>query len=120
MWSPARGADGAEMVFVSAGFDIYYDDPLGGMKVTPGGFANLARVVLEFARKTCQGKVVFVLEGGYHLDGLRDSVKEVLRTLNGEVLAGGRDEELRKRIDHRLMDPIIKKVKDAQKNYWKL
>ncbi len=109
-----------QMVFVSAGFDIYYDDPLGGMKVTPGGFANLARIVLEFARKTCGGKVVFVLEGGYHLDGLTDSVKEVLRTLNGEVLAGGRNEEMRRRIDHRLIDPIIKKVKEAQKPFWSL
>lgn len=109
-----------QMVFVSAGFDIYYDDPLGGMKVTPGGFANLARIVLEFARKTCGGKVVFVLEGGYHLDGLTDSVKEVLRTLNGEVLAGGRNEEMRRGIDHRLIDPIMKKVKEAQKPFWSL
>ncbi len=111
---------GPQMIFVSAGFDIYYDDPLGGMKVTPPGFANLARIVLEFAEKTCGGRVVFVLEGGYHLDGLRDSVKEVLRTLSGEVLAGGRNEKMRGEIDHRLIDPVIRKVKETQKSFWKL
>jgi acetoin utilization deacetylase AcuC-like enzyme len=108
-----------DIVFVSAGFDIYYQDPLGGMQVTPEGFANLAKIVLEFARETCKGKVVFVLEGGYHLDGLRDSVKNVLKTMRGDILAGGRDENIRKGVDHRMMDAIIKKVKEAQKPFWK-
>jgi acetoin utilization deacetylase AcuC-like enzyme len=108
-----------DIVFVSAGFDIYYQDPLGGMQVTPEGFANLAKIVLEFAKETCKGKVVFVLEGGYHLDGLRDSVKDVLKTMRGDILAGGRDENIRKGVDHRMMDAIIKKVKEAQKPFWK-
>jgi acetoin utilization deacetylase AcuC-like enzyme len=108
-----------DIVFVSAGFDIYYQDPLGGMQVTPGGFANLAKIILEFARETCQGKVVFVLEGGYHLEGLRDSAREVLKTMCGEILSGGRDEAIRQQIDHRLIDPILKKTKEAQKDFWK-
>jgi acetoin utilization deacetylase AcuC-like enzyme len=108
-----------DIVFVSAGFDIYYQDPLGGMQVTPEGFANLAKIVLEFAKETCKGKVVFVLEGGYHLDGLRDSVKEVLKTMRGDILAGGRDENIRQGVDHRMIDAIIKKVKEAQKPFWK-
>jgi acetoin utilization deacetylase AcuC-like enzyme len=108
-----------DIVFVSAGFDIYYQDPLGGMQVTPEGFANLAKIVLEFAKETCKGKVVFVLEGGYHLDGLRDSVKDVLKTMRGDILAGGRDENIRKGVDHRMIDAIIKKVKEAQKPFWK-
>jgi acetoin utilization deacetylase AcuC-like enzyme len=108
-----------DIVFVSAGFDIYYQDPLGGMQVTPEGFANLAKIVLEFAKETCKGKVVFVLEGGYHLDGLRDSVKDVLKTMRGDILAGGRDENIRQGVDHRMIDAIIKKVKEVQKPFWK-
>ena len=109
-----------DMVFVSAGFDIYYRDPLGGMQVTPQGFGNLAKVILEFARQTCKGRVIFVLEGGYHLEGLQDSAREVLKTMRGEVLARGRDGEVRKHADHRLIDPVIKKVKETQKPYWKI
>jgi acetoin utilization deacetylase AcuC-like enzyme len=108
-----------DIVFVSAGFDIYYHDPLGGMQVTPEGFANLARIILDFAKETCKGKVVFVLEGGYHLEGLRDSAREVLKTLRGDALAGGRNEKLRQSVDHRMIDPVIKKVKEAQKPFWK-
>ena len=108
-----------DIVLVSAGFDIYYRDPLGGMQVTPAGFANLAKIVLEFAKEICQGKVVFVLEGGYHLDGLRDSVKEVLQVMRGDILIEGRDEKIRKTVDHRMIDLVIKKVKEAQKPFWK-
>ena len=108
-----------DIVFVSAGFDIYYQDPLGGMQVTPEGFANLAKIILEFAQATCKGKVVFVLEGGYHLEGLRDSAREVLKTMRGEILAGGRDEKIGKQADPRIIDPILKKVKETQKPFWK-
>ena len=109
-----------DLIFVSAGFDIYYQDPLGGMQVTPAGFANLARIILEFSEKTCQGKVIFLLEGGYHLDGLRDSAREVLKAQRGEVLTKGRDENLRKLADKQMIGPIIRKVKEAQKPFWRL
>ncbi len=108
-----------EIIFVSAGFDTYYQDPLGGMQVTPAGFANLAKIVLEMAQKTCKGKVVFVLEGGYHLQGLRDSIQEVLKTMREEILTAGRDEKIRQKADAGMVGPILKKVKEAQKTFWK-
>jgi acetoin utilization deacetylase AcuC-like enzyme len=108
-----------DLVFVSAGFDIYYEDPLGGMQVTPAGFANLARIILDVAQKSCQGKVVFVLEGGYHLDGLRDSVREVLKTQCGEILADGRDKNIRKKTDKEMVAPVLRRVKEIQRPFWK-
>jgi acetoin utilization deacetylase AcuC-like enzyme len=63
--------------------------------------------------------VVFVLEGGYHLNGLRDSIKEVLKTMQGEILAGGRDEKIRGMVESQMIDPVIRKVKEAQKPFWK-
>lgn len=109
-----------EMVFVSAGFDIYHRDPLGGMQVTPRGFANLAKIILEVADQICQGRVVFVLEGGYHLEGLRDSVREVLKAMRGDILKDGRESEIRSLADPHLIDPILKKVKEAQKPFWNI
>ena len=73
-----------ELVLVSAGFDPYYLDPLGGMKVTAEGFSRMTRHLLDLADACCGGKIAFVLEGGYHLEGLRDSVRVVLDTLLDE------------------------------------
>jgi acetoin utilization deacetylase AcuC-like enzyme len=72
-----------QIVLVSAGFDIHVADPLGAMNVTPQGFAGLTRSVMEIADANCHGRLVMTLEGGYHLEALRDSVKAVLLELAG-------------------------------------
>jgi acetoin utilization deacetylase AcuC-like enzyme len=72
-----------ELVLVSAGFDAYTEDPLAGMDVSPQGFAGITRTILNLADKVCDGKVIFALEGGYHLDGLRRCVLHVLDELTG-------------------------------------
>jgi len=72
-----------DLVLVSAGFDIYENDPLGGMGVTPTGFAALTGSIMSIARACCGGKMILTLEGGYDLTGLRDSVKAVIRELAG-------------------------------------
>ena len=73
-----------ELVLVSAGFDPYYLDPLGGMKVTAEGFGRMTQHLLELADECCEGRIAFVLEGGYHLEGLRDCVRAMLDSLLGE------------------------------------
>lgn len=73
-----------ELVLVSAGFDPYYLDPLGGMKVTAEGFGRMTRHLLDLADECSGGRIAFVLEGGYHLEGLRDSVRVVLDTMIAE------------------------------------
>ena len=55
-----------EFILVSAGFDAYQADPLGGMLLTSRGFARLTRFALELAEKHCRGRIAFVLEGGYN------------------------------------------------------
>jgi acetoin utilization deacetylase AcuC-like enzyme len=72
-----------EALLVSAGFDSYYNDPLGGMAVTEGGFATMTRMLMEVADKHCNGKVLCALEGGYDLNGLTTSVKAVIMELKG-------------------------------------
>jgi acetoin utilization deacetylase AcuC-like enzyme len=74
-----------DLVLLSAGFDIYYQDPLGGMRVRPEGFGALARILLNIAEKCCGGKFVAVLEGGYHIQGLTKSVKVVLEEMLDET-----------------------------------
>jgi acetoin utilization deacetylase AcuC-like enzyme/formylglycine-generating enzyme required for sulfatase activity len=78
---PAAMAFRPDFVFISAGFDAGVGDPLGGMKVTPEGYAALTRVVRGIADACCRGRLVAVLEGGYDLEGLANSVEAHLRVL---------------------------------------
>jgi acetoin utilization deacetylase AcuC-like enzyme len=63
-----------DIVLVSAGFDAHRFDPLGGLQVSTEAFAEATRLVCAFARETCAGRLVSVLEGGYDLKALADSV----------------------------------------------
>lgn len=72
------------LVMVSAGFDAHWLDPLASLQLTLTGYARLTRVLDAVARRHCDGQIVFVLEGGYHLAALSGGVTTVLRTLLGE------------------------------------
>ena len=49
-------------------------DLLGCFDVTPEGFAAITRLVCQLADELCQDRIVSVLEGGYRLEGLAESV----------------------------------------------
>ncbi len=76
-WQPALHALTTwrpEFIIVSAGFDAHRADPLAGLTWTEDDFAWITRAICDLARECCQGRVVSVLEGGYDLDALADSV----------------------------------------------
>ena len=66
------------MILVSAGFDAHQDDPLANMRVTTAGFSWMTREVVELARDVAEGRLAFVLEGGYNLQSLGSSTVAVL------------------------------------------
>ena len=106
-----------DLILVSAGFDIHGNDPLGGMRVTPKGFAGLTASILDTARQCCGGKVVFTLEGGYDLAGLRDSVKDVLKEMAG--LTETRHEDIASKADPRALERAVNPVVEGHRRYWK-
>jgi len=107
-----------DFILVSAGLDIYQDDPLGGMKVTTKGFAYMARILLELAESCCDGRILFCLEGGYNLTGLRDGVLAVLCECKAMSIL---DKDTASSLDNSGPGPkIIKNVIDIQRDYWPL
>ena len=63
-----------ELIVISAGFDAHWRDPLGSLELREEDYAWVTRKLMEIADKSAQGRIVSVLEGGYDLQGLRDSV----------------------------------------------
>ena len=84
------------------------------MDVTPTGFAQQARYFKEMAETYCDGKIVYVLEGGYSLDGLWLSTKTVFEEIMEITKTDYGDLSLESKADK-----IIKQVKKVQSNYWK-
>lgn len=55
-----------ELVFIRAGFDAHREDPVGNLGLETEDFATLTRIVLELAEAHAGGRVISVLESGYH------------------------------------------------------
>ncbi len=57
-----------DLVLLVAGFDGHEEDPMHGLRLSDAAFPVLTREVMEFAERTCGGRLVSVLAGGYNLD----------------------------------------------------
>jgi len=81
MWLPRLEEFKPQMIFVSAGFDAHRDDEMGQLRLNENDFAWITERVHEVARRHARGRIVSLLEGGYNLDALAQSVEAHIRVL---------------------------------------
>lgn len=70
-----------ELLLVSAGFDAHALDPLAQLELGADDFAWVTRELLAVAERTCGGRVVSALEGGYDMTGLAEGCSAHVREL---------------------------------------
>lgn len=99
-----------QMIFVSAGFDAVKGDPLGGMNVTPNGFAQIVHLLKSFGTK-----MILCLEGGYNLEESSKSLVECTKVLLGETPKTSKFENDLSKDVYEEIQEVIK----VQKKYWK-
>jgi acetoin utilization deacetylase AcuC-like enzyme len=98
-----------QLLIVSAGFDAHRSDPIGGLAVTERGFAAMCSAL----KTQMNGKLVLLLEGGYDLDALAQSVHACV-----EVLAGSRADTFPEGVRPDTVAAIAESKSQLQK-YWK-
>ena len=84
---PALDRFQPDVVLVSAGFDAHWADPLANMALSLTGYDRLARSLIDGARKWCEGRIVFVMEGGYDLQVLAHGWTNIVRALLDDSVA---------------------------------
>jgi acetoin utilization deacetylase AcuC-like enzyme len=67
------------LILVSAGYDAHTDDLLGGMRLTADSFGRFACTLAAVAREVAAAPPAFLLEGGYNLNALTDSVAATIK-----------------------------------------
>jgi len=70
-----------DIVLISAGFDGLQKDPLGDFNFSERIFYTATKFITDLAEKHCSGKIVSVLEGGYHPESLALAVEYHLYAL---------------------------------------
>jgi acetoin utilization deacetylase AcuC-like enzyme len=73
-----------QFVLISAGFDAHVSDPLAHISLSTKGYEELTRRIKSIAEVHAQGRLVSVLEGGYNLKALAESVEKHIRVLMEE------------------------------------
>jgi acetoin utilization deacetylase AcuC-like enzyme len=108
-----------ELILVSAGFDIHYDDPLGGMEVTERGFSRLTQILMGIAQATARSRLVMTLEGGYDILGESRSVKGVLKELVQASPVDKKELLEREKVNYSRIERLVLQLKEIQRRYWK-
>jgi acetoin utilization deacetylase AcuC-like enzyme len=72
-----------ELVIISAGFDAHRRDPLASINLDAADFGWVTQKLMDLAEASAGGRIVSVLEGGYDLQGLQESVAAHVTALMG-------------------------------------
>ena len=71
-----------EFILLSAGFDAHKNDPLAQINLESKDYYTLTKRIKTVAKDLCGEKIVSILEGGYDLDALRESVDYHIKSLS--------------------------------------
>ncbi|MEO6912730.1 MAG: histone deacetylase [Candidatus Baltobacteraceae bacterium] len=81
-----------DLIIASAGYDYVAGDPIGDLGVDVGAAAYLAAIINRTADEYCQGRAIYLLEGGYDIAALTESIRLTLeRSDGGGILSGHAD-----------------------------
>ena len=82
-----------DAIVVSAGFDYVKGDPVGDLGVDVTAAAALGAAIMEIGARYCENRVAYVLEGGYDIDALTESIALVLTSKPGTLPLGTAESE---------------------------
>jgi acetoin utilization deacetylase AcuC-like enzyme len=82
---PAARRFEPELILVSGGYDAHWADPLANMMLSLNGYTRMDRALVALAQEFCDGRIVFVLEGGYNLQVLGSAWANVAHVLLGDT-----------------------------------
>jgi acetoin utilization deacetylase AcuC-like enzyme len=78
---PLARAYQPEIILVPCGFDLWLHDRLGEMRVSAEGYGLMTALLADIASEVCNGRIAFVMEGGYSAEGIRECGLRVLQSL---------------------------------------
>ncbi|MFX1257185.1 MAG: histone deacetylase [Promethearchaeota archaeon] len=111
-----------DLIIVAIGFDMHFSDPIGNCNLTSTSYFRFAKRILKIAEEVSEGKLAFVLEGGYSLMGLPLCILAVLKALLNEEYKPSIFENITFNNDSKKeeINKIKASLKDLLKNHWAL
>ena len=105
------------LVLVSAGYDAHRRDPLAAMALSDGAYAAMTERLMAALPSGGAGRLGIVLEGGYDLRALSDSLAATLEALEGNGASVPPPSVGNLSARH---DAELRRVEAVQKQFWRL
>ena len=80
-----------QLLFISVGFDAHWSDPITMLGLSTNGYLMLAQKVITLAEEYCDGRIIFVLEGGYDPMNVANGAEAVFIAATGKGESDAKD-----------------------------
>jgi acetoin utilization deacetylase AcuC-like enzyme len=105
------------LLFVSLGMDAHYMDPMADMALSTPGYLDLLARLRRAAERLCEGRLVYALEGGYHLEATAEVVAGLAAACAGRPFTPRLTENRAARHDgYAILDPLVARFA----SWWRL
>ena len=84
---PAAKKFNPQLMLISAGFDSHWSDPITTLGLSTAGFFSISKLLVELAEEHCNGRIIFVLEGGYDPVNVANGSSAVFFAITGKSSA---------------------------------
>lgn len=85
--APKVGKFKPDLIVVAAGYDSHWRDPQGSLGLSLTGLKKLSQNLVSLAEQTSNGRIAFVLEGGYFAPAVTQGILNSIDVLNGHFSA---------------------------------
>jgi acetoin utilization deacetylase AcuC-like enzyme len=109
-----------EFILVSAGFDGHHSDPVGNLSLSSSCIARVYETAVDLALRTCQKRLVCVLEGGYNLSTIGCLAASALAKMMGVSLTAKVRMPTIKRSSGSEGEKSVEEAKKALRRFWDL
>jgi acetoin utilization deacetylase AcuC-like enzyme len=109
-----------EIILVSAGQDAHSLDPIANLQFTNNDYIKMTERIMKVAESICKRRLAMVLEGGYNLTALSETISSIILTMTKiNQLSISESSSLKEVSVDKKIESQIEQLKIILKNYWK-
>lgn len=109
-----------QFILVSAGLDGHYTDPVASLSLSASCYQEVYETIVNLASEMCEGKLVFVLEGGYSLNFVGKIATAAIAKMSGTFYGvADKAPAIRERVREQ-GEKVIEETKKVQKAFWNI
>ena len=108
-----------DIILVSAGQDAHSSDSIANLQFTNNNYIKMTERIMKIAESICKSRLAMVLEGGYDLTALSETISNIISTMAKiDQPNSSKPSSLKEVTADNEIESRIEQLKIILKNYW--